>query len=262
MRTFAVILEFCGGARTDYLNDCLRSWNPRREIAVLDNASVNNRCTCITHQSHENTYIGGGILRCLELASLHNCDTLFLVVNDIQPATPIVIDDFEREMKSDLTLVQIGAAITSDSTPQAGLYPWMIAQPRRSLRRVPHSDLLCCILNVPFIRAFGDFPQSRGGWGYDLEIAYQGLIKHRSIAIADWCTVKHEDTNVNASVPGGYFISQQDKYAEMRAVYRHRYPKSEFDIGNILHEYWKRGAFKQFQAPVGRGEDNNSTYKL
>src|SRR5690242_6336861 len=80
MKTLTVILEYCGGRRTDHLVERLRSWNPGREIAVLDNASPSNRCSYITHSNACNTYVGGGIIDCYKLAESRNCDNLFFIV--------------------------------------------------------------------------------------------------------------------------------------------------------------------------------------
>ncbi len=236
MKTLAIILEYCGGFRTDCLFERIQLWNPGRVIEVLDNASPRNRCTCITQQNTENTYVGGGIIDCYRLAEARNCDNLFLVVNDIEPATPIVIEQFEEALDKDPALVQIAASMTFDSMPHAINYPWMLTQPSKRLRRVPHSDLLCCIIRNSFIRSFNGFPPSCGGWGYDWELAHQARLQRLKIAAADWCVVRHED---RVSVESAAAGSKRSKYDEMLTVYKKRYPESEFTIKRTIAEYWR-----------------------
>jgi hypothetical protein len=236
VKTFTVILEYCGGSQTDCLFERLRSWNPGREIEVLDNASQMNRCSCITQQNTVNTYIGGGIVDCFRLANAHYCDNLFFIVNDIEPITPIVIDHFETALAKDRRLVQVAASVTSDSTPHAEFYPWMVALASQKLRRVPHADLLCCIIQNSFIQSFGGFLPSRGGWGYDWELAHQALIQGRHIAIADSSVVRHKD---DSDVE-----SRRTKYREMIDTYKSRYPNSEFLIQHTMAEYWIRGTIQ------------------
>jgi hypothetical protein len=233
MKTLTVILEYCGGSRTDYLFDRLRSWNPGHEIEVLDNASPANRCSCVTQQNPTNTYIGGGIIDCYRLAEARECDNLFLVVNDIDPGTPIVIEQFEGALEKDQRLVQVAAAVTHDSSPHSTVYPWMVTQSSPKIRRVPHSDLLCCVIRTSFIRSFGGFPPSQGGWGYDWELAYQALLHGLHIAIADLSIVRHEDTLTANSI--------RLRGSEMFDVYNDRYPNSEFALQRTLTEYWRRG---------------------
>jgi hypothetical protein len=244
MKTFRVILEYCGGPQTDHLFERLQSWNSGCVIDVLDNASPSNRCSCITYQNTKNLFVGGGIIDCYRLAEEHNCDNLFLVVNDIEPLTPIVIEQFERELAKDPSLVQVTASLTSDSTPQATIYPWMVVDPSQRLRSVPHSDLLCCIIRPGLIRSFDRFPPSRGGWGYDWEIAHQARLQKLRIATADWCVVRHEDkvTAGNAAAS-----SKCNKYGEMLTVYRSRYPQFEFALDHTIVEYWRQGSI-QFAA--------------
>jgi hypothetical protein len=241
MKTLTVILEYCGGSRTDKLFEQMRSWNPGRTIDVLDNASPSNRCNCITQQNAENTYIGGGITDCLRLAEARSCENLFFLVNDIEPTTPIVVDQFEQALAQNPTLVQVAAAVTRDSTPHSAYYPWMLAHPSNNLRRVPHSDLLCCIVRTPFIRSFNGFPPSRGGFGYDWELAYQALLGGLQIAIADWCVVRHEDKIIAEGEAAG---SKRSKEDEMINVYKNRYPHSEFAIIHTIAEYWRRGVIQ------------------
>jgi hypothetical protein len=236
MKTATVILEYCGGSRTDSLVERLQAWNPGREIEVLDNASPANRSRYITRHNTVNTYIGGGIIDCCKLSQARNCDNLFFLVNDIEPLTPIVVDEFEHALASNPNVVQLAASITRDSSPQAIVYPWMVTQGSPVMRRVPHSDLLCCIMRNSFIRSFGGFPVSKGGWGYDLELAYQAFTRGLHIAVADWCVVRHENS-VSVAV-------QQSRYHEMLQVYASRYPNREFDVDLVVAEGWRRGLIR------------------
>jgi hypothetical protein len=232
MKTLAIILEYCGGAQTDALFENLQSWNLDREIHVLDNASPRNRCSHISFQNPENTGIGGGIVDCFRLAAERCCDSLMLIANDIIPLSSIVIDQFEETLSRSPNLVQLSAAVSPDSSPQGTVYPWMVAQNSQNIRPAPHSDLLCCIVRCSFIHSFGGFVSSRGGWGYDWEIAYRALHQGKQIAIADWCVVRHED---RLSVDERII-----RYGELLDVYATRYPKNEFFIENTVSEYQKR----------------------
>ena len=241
MKTFTVILEYCGGSETDYLFDRLRMWNPGSQIEVLDNASPQNRCSCITAQNPVNTYIGGGIIDCCRLAEAAKCDNLFFVANDIDPITPIVVAQFEAAFAHDPSLVQLSASLTHDSSPHAAVYPWMVAQPSQKTRRAPHSDLLCCIIRNSFLSSFGGFPLSRGGWGYDWELAHQALLQRFRIAVADWCVVKHED---KLSLDNEHMGVKRSRHREMLNIYQSRYPNQEFAIQRTVAEYWSRGVIQ------------------
>jgi hypothetical protein len=205
-------------------------------IEVLDNASPMKRCSHITHQNSENTYVGGGIMDCVRLSEARGCDNLLLIVNDIEPMTPILIDEFESAIEREPGLIQVAASVTHDSSPHSTIYPWMVSQSSSKLRRVPHSDLLCCIIRNSFIRSFGGFPHSRGGWGYDWEIAYHALDGKHRIAVADWCMVAHQDRlTVN---------DRRTRYVEMLEVYADRYPNLEFTIERIIAEHWRKGTIQ------------------
>lgn len=236
MKTLTLILEYCGGSRTDALFDQMETWNPGRQIDVLDNASPTNLCSRVTQYNRVNSFIGGGIIDAFRIAETRNCDNLFFLVNDIDPITPIVVGQFEAELLRNERLIQVAASVTIGSSPHTNAYPWMVAQPSQQLRRVPHSDLLCCIIPTSFVRSFGGFPMSRGGWGYDWELAYQARVRDRHIAVADWCVVRHID-NSDA-------VSKRNKHIEMLDIYKSRYPKFELDIRCTIADYWKRGMIK------------------
>jgi hypothetical protein len=236
MKTQTVILEYCGGDATDRLFSSIQSWNPGRSIDVLDNASPRNRCTCVTIQNPKNTYIGGGILDCYRLAEARTCDNLFFIVNDVTPASPIIIEQFEATFAANPEVVQLTAAVTNDSKPQADIYPWMVSQRRDEVRLIPHADLLCCMIRMKFIESFGAFPMSQTGWGYDWEIAHQARLQNLKIAVADWSIIEHRDGD-NSLGP----TSRRNKIGEMLSVYKTRYPAIDFTIDHILAEYWKSG---------------------
>lgn len=180
--------------------------------------------------------MGGGIIDCLRLSETRGCDNLLLIVNDIDLITPIVIDEFESALERVPGLIQVAASVTEKSTPHSKIYPWMVTQGSLKLRRVPHSDLLCCITRNSFVRSFGGFPFSRGGWGFDWELAFQALHRSRRIAVADWCVVGHQDKlTIN---------DRRGRYEEMLQVYADRYPHLEFAIDRVVAEYWNHGTIQ------------------
>jgi hypothetical protein len=231
-KTFVVILEYCGGARTDTLFECVKAWNPRYEIAVLDNASPYNKSRYITHANPRNTYIGGGIIDCIGLAEKASSAFLFLMMNDIEPQTPIEIKRFEDLIGAREDIVQIGSSVTQD-TVQALPYPWMVQRPGDFDRIVPHCDILCCILRINFIRLFGGFPVSKSGWGYDLEIAYQSYLQAKTIVVSDRCVIRHRRRQIDEK---SIVDSEYEKIEEMRAIYRTRYGDFEQVIKNIARD--------------------------
>jgi hypothetical protein len=246
METQVVILEYCGGSVTDDLYSGLTRWNPRRSIAVIDNASPRNRCTCITHQNSHNTYIGGGLQDCIRLAEAQGSDFLFFVANDICPQSPIDINRFECAMSDNRCVVQVGAAVTPTSD-KANCYPWMVAQNGRDTRPVPHCDLLCCILRLSFIREFGGFPPSRSGWGYDWDIAYQAACRGRVVMISDLDIISHHGGDAGGVPVAG---CEEDKRAEMLAVYADRYPNIRMKIAHTRRD-WELGRWST--GPQQRG---------
>jgi hypothetical protein len=88
-RCLPVILEYCGGARTDALHEKLSTWNPAHTIRVLDNASPACRATCVTDHNLVNSFIGGGIKDCLALAKKEACRYVLIVMNDIRASDTV-----------------------------------------------------------------------------------------------------------------------------------------------------------------------------
>ena len=217
--TFSVILEYCGGAKTDTLYKQLSLDNPLRTIAVLDNSSPSNRSQFISHQTEKNLFIGGGIQACLAIAHSNNAKYLFFIANDVEPLSAIDISYFENLIASDPDIVQIGAAISPDSD-KAKYYPWMIQQDDKQVRQVPHCDLLLGIIRLDFLESFGGFPQSISGYGYDFELAYQAKLQGKKILISDAHLYRHLfSSNKNKQAFGGNW----NKNEEMREVYNKRY---------------------------------------
>jgi cephalosporin hydroxylase len=216
-KIFPVILEFCGGAKTDVLYDDLTAWNPGYKVNVLDNCSPYNRSRRVTHQNSSNSYIGGGIRDCLQLAD--RAEYILFIANDIEPVTPISIEYLQDLIQTDETLVQVGVSLTLDSD-KVSVYPWMASRGRGDERTVPHCDLLCCVLRLDFIRAFGGFPNSKSGWGYDWEIAYQAKLCGRRIIVTDKCAVRHSgDASRLEHALGRDF----NRLSELKDIYGPRY---------------------------------------
>jgi Glycosyl transferase family 2 len=229
VRCLPVILEYRGGPRTDALHEKLSTWNPAHTIRVLDNASPTCRAARITDHNRVNSFIGGGIKDCLALARKEECRYVLIVMNDIELLTPLDISRFEEIMEANTSIVQIGPALTDDS-PQTHRYPWMARLTRNQIRRVPHCDLLCSLLRLDFIESFCTFPDSKSGWGYDLEIAYRALEKLRTIAICDWSLARHRGES-RSRIALAYDF---DKLKEMEEVYGQRFRDSQ----QILNSAW------------------------
>ncbi|WP_143306401.1 hypothetical protein [Chitinophaga vietnamensis] len=210
-----VLLEYCGGKQTDALYTRLAKWNPGYKINVLDNASNQNKSRFITHQNMVNSGIGGGIIDALRIARKEQAKYLLLLVNDIVPITRIEIRNFELILAQYPEVVQLSASITKHSD-QAAHYPWMIDQAQWQNRVVPHADILCCAMDIDFIQEFGGFPDSRSGWGYDLELAYQARIRQRKIVVSDFFKVRHVNDKTGAT-------TSAEKRAELERVYDARY---------------------------------------
>lgn len=221
-----VLLEYCGGVRTDALHKRLSKWNPDYKINVLDNASPRNKSQFITHQNEENSGVGGGIIDALRIARMEHAKYLFLIVNDIIPVTKIEVRNFELILTRYPEIVQLSASITKNSD-QAAHYPWMIDRGKWETRLVPHSDILCCVLDVDFIQQFGGFPASKSGWGYDWEIAYQARLKNRKIVISDFFKIKH----INDAEKKAPCVSEE-KHEELQKIYDARYGSHK-----IIFEY-------------------------
>jgi hypothetical protein len=226
MRTYVAILEYCGGERTDRLYKLIAQWNPKYDICVLDNASPRNRCHCITVQNSTNTFIGGGVIDCLRLAERDQAAYLFLLMNDVEPLTPLDIRFFQDVMDARQDVVQISPAV---ATPSG--YPWMMWRRGGALREVPHSDIFCSVFRLDFIRAFGGFPASRGAWGYDWELAYQARRQGKAILMSDSHVVAHT-TRVQSEAG-----TMAERDVEMRVTYGRRYTDFGKTIRSIKDEY-------------------------
>lgn len=229
MSSFAVILDYCGGLRTDELVEQLRGWNPGTKINVLDNASPIKPCKYVTHQNVVNSYTGGGIRDCLRLSSEAGARFVLFIANDIQCVTPLIISRFEDVIRSDTSAVHVSASITPDSA-QALSFPWMVRRSHAGARIVPHADLLVSLIDREFISSFGGFPESRGGWGYAMELSYHAHLGSKKIYILDDCVVQHSGIPQNGSPEK----VRAEKAREARDVYRERY-------GNIPWEDFKAG---------------------
>lgn len=191
-KTAFVILEYCGGSRTDALFEQISAWNPQAQILVLDNASPDNAASSTTHRNSVNSFVGGGIRDAIALVEARGASYLFFCVNDIDILNPISIAEFEAIMEMDPDLVMLSCSVTPDST-QAKLFPWMMQRDRHGLRQVRLADILCCVLRLDFIRSFGGFPSSKAGWGYAAELAYHARRLGKKIYVRDSCAVRHFD---------------------------------------------------------------------
>lgn len=216
-KTFAVILDYCGGSRTDRLYKRMAADNPGREIHVLDNASPRDRSGFVTHRNEVNSYVGGGIRDCVALAERAGCSYLFFLANDVRPASGVRIDEFERLMDEDEGVAQVSAALTPASDKVA-YFPHMAAR-GGGVRTAPHADILACLLRLSFIREIGGFPPSLAGWGYDLELAFQARRLGKKILIDDRCVFEHSNTVRTLRLDSGLAL---DKVEEMRDVYRRK----------------------------------------
>jgi hypothetical protein len=215
----AVVLDYCGGARTDRLVEQLQRWNPGHTVGVLDNASPHSRSRYITHQNLVNSYVGGGICDCVALARRAGCHRLLFIANDVECVTPVVFDEFLGVMNQDPRIVQVSAAITEDSR-QASPFPWMVARGGRTLRTVPQADLLVALVDLTFLARFGGFPVSRSGWGYPWELAFHARTNGRRIVLLNRCIIRHEADYGRSGKCGD---SRADKGRESLEVYTSKY---------------------------------------
>ena len=218
-RTAFVILEYCGGARTDALHAKLSAWNPESRILVLDNASPTNRASSVTHRNEVNSYVGGGIRDCVALAESIGATYLFYCTNDVELLDPLVISNFERVVEHDPSAVVVTCALSDDSD-QARTFPWMVRRPNSGLRRVRFADPICCLIRLDFLRGFGGFPPSVGGWGYSSEMAFHARRKDLGIYVDDSCAVRHEKGQAFLTTSDGVRVS---KWREASEVYEKRY---------------------------------------
>lgn len=214
-KTVPVILEYCGGKRTDALYEALCRSNRCHDIEVLDNASPRDQSRYVTVRNLHNSFVGGGIRDCIALAERKGAEYLFFICNDIQLIRVPNIEYFESLAARDESVVLVGAAITEDSH-QAGIYPWMVNRRGKCDRISYHYDPLCCLIRISFIREFGGFPPSEGGWGYDWEFASYARFRRRKLIISDSAVIHHE---------GDASLSQANakKWYEMRRIYDELY---------------------------------------
>jgi hypothetical protein len=232
------VLEYCGGSRTDELVARLRYWNPTRALEVIDNASPTNRCGSATRRNVRNSFVGGGIKQCFSLARQGGYSSVLFVANDVVLQTPIRLQDFLEALRLHPKAVQISASVTRDSAPQSDVYPWMVSQAAQGMRIVPHADLLCCLVQTEFIDTFGGFPQSKWGWGFDWEIAYQARLRNLDVGVLDSCVFVHQGADTN---PVQNDTLNVEKRQEMHQVYSKRYGNCEWMLKNTLAAYWKAG---------------------
>src|SRR5262245_38948338 len=238
VRCLPVILEYCGGSRTDALHEKLSTWNPAYTIRVLDNASPSCRSARITDQNRVNSFIGGGIRDCLALAKIEGYRYVLIVMNDVELLTPLDISLFEKIMEADSRIVQLGSALTEDSL-QSRVYPWMARLTQDQIRQVPLCDLLCCMLRLDFIEAFCNFPDSKSGWGYDVEIAYRAFENLKTIVICDWSLARHSDESRASRIALG---SDFDKSKEMNEVYGQRFGSPDLTLDAVWNQIRARGS--------------------
>lgn len=181
MSVFPVILEYCGGEKTDALFKQIQSTNPDYEVAVLDNASPTNRCSVTTHQNKVNTNVGGGLLDCFNLASVKGFEYVMVFTNDISIRT-VDIAELQNKMDSDKSIIQTSLALTRQSSQRH--YPWMQKNRAGDFRRVHHSDIVASMMRVDFLKSI-DFPKSTAGWGYDWQIGYEAMLSDKKIFISN-----------------------------------------------------------------------------
>ncbi|MBI2010599.1 MAG: hypothetical protein HYS86_05515 [Candidatus Chisholmbacteria bacterium] len=140
--TFAIILDYNGGVKTDSLVTNLSIANQDGlPIHVLDNGSdPEKRSQFVTHETGTNLGIGSGINHCIKLAEQHGAQRLCFIVNDLEPQSPLALQYLEYPFIRDDT-VAVSVSVSPESN-QALLYPWMIHQPDREkpYRIVPHAD--------------------------------------------------------------------------------------------------------------------------
>lgn len=214
-----VVLEYCGGPRTEALHRTLSKWNPRARVLVLDNASPRNRAACVTHQNARNTYVGGGIRDCLALGTSLGARYVFYIANDVEILDPLVIKDFQSVMDRDPTVALFSTSVSADSH-QAHHFPWMTRKDGGTVRRVRFADLLCCLIRLDFVESFGGFPPSRGGWGYAREVAYQARVQGKKIYVNDRCAVRHLEHRAHLTTEQGVTVC---KDGEAMRVYTQRH---------------------------------------
>ena len=224
-RTVFVILDFCGGRRTDRMAARLSRWNPGAEIRVLDNASPTGAARSVTHRNATNSFVGGGICDAIRLAEATGAQYLFFSANDVGLPEKLVFADFEAMMDADADAVLISCAMTPDSGPQVNRFPWMRQRLGGRVRQVRQADLICCLIRLEHIRSFGGLPVSMGGWGYAEQIAFHARLRGKKILINDRCAVRHTRLRKHILSPAGDLISKEE---EACAVYAPLYGSLDF----------------------------------
>jgi glycosyltransferase involved in cell wall biosynthesis len=222
-KTIGILLEYCGGTRTDRLVANLRN-TLSLPVYVLDNASQKNCCSCATHRNKSNSGVGGGVSDAFRLAESMKAKIILFCTNDVEIVDPSDIPELVDYIESDGEVVQIGASITPESQ-NAQLYPWMVKHENSSVRKVIHCDLLLCAVRIDFIKSYGWFPSSRGGYGYDWELAYHVDRNKKKILVHDRVTVKHHATLPDEEAAQSHFAREQEQYR----VYGLRYGRPNLD---------------------------------
>jgi len=230
--TAFVMLDYCGGEETDRLFDQVSLWNPGALLMLLDNGSPNHPAARATHRNTENSYVGGGIRDAITLAEATGSAYLFFCVSDLQFLDQLVIADFEAMMDADEGIAIVSCSLTPD-TDQAAHFPWMTQREAGAVRQVRHADIICCLLRLSFIRSFGGFPPSVGGWGYDAEMAFHAKRAGKRILVSDRCAVRHVRVRHQVRLPDGRVI---DKNEEEQRIYGARYGSRD-----LLRQTLKQG---------------------
>jgi hypothetical protein len=219
--TVFVVLDFCGGERTDALYGRISAWNPGADIFLLDNGSPCDRPSCATHRNDVTSHDGGGLRDCVAIAEARGAEFLFFCSGDIEIRDALAIADFEAVALADPSVVVVSCALTPDSCGAAAR-PSMLRGLGRGLRAVPHVELLCCLLRLDFLRSYGGFPPSRGSWGFAQEIAYQAARQRKRILVDDRCSIRRWRMAADPEIvlASGEIINRQH---ERVAVYKERY---------------------------------------
>jgi hypothetical protein len=217
--TVFVLLDYCGGERTDALYGRIAGWNPGATIYVLDNASPHDAPSCATHRNAVNSYVGGGIRDCVAIAKQAGAEFLFLCTNDVEILDRLSIAEFEAMALADPDVAMISCALSGDSC-QANAFPWMVRRTGKGVRQIHHSDLNCCLFRLAFIESYGGFPPSLGGWGYAHEISYHAKLQSKKILLCESCTIRHLHASNELILENGDVVNKQ---RERIAVYSKRY---------------------------------------
>ena len=232
--TFAIILDYCGGSKTDKLYEQLKAWNPDTRIHILDNASPSEKSRYITHQNRMNSFIGGGIKDCISLAKENKSKFLLFITNDIRLLNKIYLKSLERIMFSNPDMVQLSVSLTPSSDKN---YPWMFNQGRNELREVHHSDFLFTLLRLSFIEDFGGFPDSKSGWGYDWEFGYHAHHRKKMIVISDQFLIEHLGNRENVSWKHEEMCKIYNaKYGDYRKIFQYDMALGKNEIENLIEK--------------------------